>query len=303
MLPTFVIIGAQKSASSFLQECLAVHPDIFLPAGETPFFESPDYEQSTIADLELLFAGRPERCRGIKRPSYLGKPEVPARITKHLPDAQLIAVLRNPVDRALSAYYHYINAGFLAPLDVETGMPKLISSPAFTASYKRASEIIEFGYYSKHLRRYSHYLDSGRLLVLLHEDIVADPLASIQRAYDFLGVEPEFVPTSLSSRPQEVIYSVPRLRILTLRNRFLYNYSEDGTRAFPRELSLLGKIIAGSIATFDRHLLSRCFNGRKPVLGPDLHRMIYDLYADDIGDLESQIDRDLSAWKPDLKTH
>ena len=95
-LPDFVIIGAQKSASSFMQLCLADHPDIYIPEGETPFFESPDYEQGDIHEIEELFEGRSEKCLGIKRPNYIGKAEVPNRILKHLPNAKLIAILRNP---------------------------------------------------------------------------------------------------------------------------------------------------------------------------------------------------------------
>ena len=121
MLPNFVIIGAQKSASTFLQVCLSEHPDVFMPPGETPFFESPDYENSDISRLESLFNNRSESKLGIKRPSYIGKPEVPKRIEYHLPDAKLIAVLRNPIDRAVSAYFHYINNGFIPCINLEKG--------------------------------------------------------------------------------------------------------------------------------------------------------------------------------------
>lgn len=150
MLPTFVVIGAQKSASSFMQLCLAEHPDIYMAEGETPFFETPDYEQSDISELEMTFQGRGEKCLGIKRPNYIGKPEVPARIRRHLPSAKLIAVLRNPIDRAVLAYFHNIYYGFLPPLDVEIGMRRIISDPSFVAKYKRSPEVIEFGYYYKH---------------------------------------------------------------------------------------------------------------------------------------------------------
>lgn len=125
MLPNFIIIGAQKSASTFLQACLNDHPDIYMPYGETPFFESPDYERNNIRDLEKIFVDRDEKCIGIKRPTYIGKPEVPERILAHLPNAKLIAVLRNPIDRAISAYFHNINYGFIPAIDVETGSKSL----------------------------------------------------------------------------------------------------------------------------------------------------------------------------------
>jgi len=105
MLPDYIIIGAHKSASTFVHKCLMEHPDIYMPKDEIPFFEIPDYESSSLSELEKYFKGRKEKRFGIKRPSYIGKPEVPARISNDLPDAKLIAVLRDPVDRAVSSYY------------------------------------------------------------------------------------------------------------------------------------------------------------------------------------------------------
>ncbi len=297
MLPSFVIIGAQKSASSFMQSCLADHPDIYLPHGETPFFESPDYEHSDIKQLEKIFQGRSEKCLGIKRPNYIGKPEVPARIQEHLPNAKLIAVLRNPIDRAISAYFHNINYGFVPPLDVETGMRRLILDSSFASRYKRSPEIIDFGYYHRYLSNYSHYMKNGQLLIFLHEDIVSRPLESIQRAYDFLGVTQDFIPHSLDSRPQKVLYNLARLRFLSYRNRFMYVYNEDRTRLFPKNMTPIDKILAGIITIIDLKLLSKYLPNNKPKVGLELRNMLYQLYASDIEALENLINRDLSAWK------
>lgn len=298
MLPTFVIIGAQKSASSFMHKCLADHPEIYLPRREIPFFESPDYEQGSIKQLEKLFEGRREQCLGIKRPNYIGKPEVPARIQTHLPNVKLIAVLRNPIDRAISAYFHKINYGFIPPLDVESGMRKMILDPSFSFKYKRSPEIIEFGYYYKYLSRYSQYMKNGLLLIFLHEDILSKPLESIQRAYNFLGVSPDFIPQSLNTRPSKVLYSLPRLKLRSHRNRFKYVYNEDRTRLFSKEMTLIDKMFAGAITKLDQKIMARYLPNKKPKVGLELRNMLYDLYASDIENLEHFLDRDLSAWKP-----
>ena len=298
MLPTFVIIGAQKSASSFMQACLADHPDIYIPHGETPFFESPDFEDNNIKQLEKIFKGRTERCLGIKRPNYIGKPEVPARIKTHLPNAKLIAILRNPIDRAISAYFHNINYGFAPPLDVEIGMRKLMTDKSFSSKYKRLPEIIEFGYYHKYLRKYSQYMKNGQLLIFLHEDILSKPLESIQLAYNFLGVSQEFIPDSLSSRPQKVLYNLLRLKLLSHRNKFIYDYNEDRTRLFPKKMTLIDKVFAGFLTILDQKLMSRYLPNNKPNVGLEIRNMLYDLYANDIVSLADFIDRDLSAWKP-----
>lgn len=301
MLPTFVIIGAQKSASTFIQACLAEHPDIYLPPEETPFFESPDYENSEMRELESIFEERTEKCLGIKRPNYIGKMEVPARIQKHLPDAKLIAVLRNPIDRAISAYFHNINNGFVPPLDVEIGMRKLILEPSFSSENKRSSEIIEFGYYHKYLTKYGQYINNNQLLIFLYEDIVSNPLESIRRSYEFLGLSQDFTPKSLRSRPQKVLYNLTRLKLIRHRNRFMYDYNEDRTRLFTKKMTLIEKIFAKSLTLLDRKILSRLIPNNKPKIGLELHNMLYDLYAHDIESLENLISRDLSAWKPSDK--
>ncbi|MDX8339290.1 sulfotransferase domain-containing protein [Draconibacterium sp. IB214405] len=298
MLPTFVIIGAQKSASTFMQECLSDHSDIFLPHGETPFFESPDYENADIKELSKLFNGRTEKCLGIKRPNYIGKPEVPARIQKHLPNSKLIAVLRNPVDRAISAYFHNVNYGFIPPIDVEIGIRKIISKTSFVSDNKRSSEIIEFGYYYKYLKEYNYFIKNNNLLIFLHEDIISSPLDSIQIAYKYLDVNPNYIPKSLDDRPMKVLYNIHRLKWVVKRNRLLYMYNADKTRLSKKQLKFTDKVLAYSITKFDEKILSLFFPNQKPQISQELKNILYDLYLPDIKKLEKLIDRDLSIWKP-----
>ena len=280
-----------------MQVCLAEHPDIYMPHGEIPFFESPFYESSTIADLENLFDGRAEKCLGIKRPSYIGIQEVPARIQKHLPDAKLIAVLRNPIDRAISAYFHNVRYGFIPAVNIEIGMKKIMFEPSFSLKNKRAPEIIEFGYYYKYLSKYKHYIDNKNILFFLHEDISTHPLTCIQEAYKFLDVSPEFVPESLESRPQKVVYNITRLKLLRLQNRFVYRYSKDRTRLFPKKISSFGRWIDRKITRLDQKVLSKWMPNMRPSSGSDLRKILYDVYAEDIKSLENLIYRDLSAWR------
>lgn len=297
MTPTFIVIGAQKSASTFIQKCLADHPEIYMPNGETPFFESPDYENGDFANFEKIFKNRTEKCLGIKRPNYIGKMEVPGRIEKHLPESKLIAILRNPIDRAISAYFHNINYGFVPPFDLEDGMRKLISDPSYSKDYLRSPEIIEFGMYYKHLTEYKHFLKNNNLLVFLHEDIVSKPLESIRKSYEFLDVERDFTPKSLKSTPQKVIYNVKRLKFIRNRNSYMYDYNEDITRLSIKNKSIIDKIIAGSITMIDQKILSLFYPNVKPKVDPELRRDLYKIYADDIDLLEGLIDRDLSSWK------
>jgi hypothetical protein len=297
MLPNFVIIGAQKSASTFLQVCLSEHPEVFMPPDEIPFFESPDYERSNISELESLFNDRIENTFGIKRPNYIGKPEVPKRIELHLPHAKLIAVLRNPIDRAISAYFHYINYGFIPCIDLEKGMRQLIDQPSYGEKYGRSHEIIEFGLYFKYLKKYGYFLKSGRLLVLLHEEILRNPLESIQKAYRFLNIDPGFIPISLNSRPQSVIYNLPRLKLLRMRNKFSYNYNFDRTRLYKKQLDFFGIVIVRIITSIDRVMLAKILKNRKPKASLELRKILNQRYENDIRGLEFLICKDLSEWR------
>jgi len=299
MVPNFIIIGAQKSASTYLQTCLAEHQDIYMPHGETSFFETPDYEsmQGDMAMLEKLFEGISEKKIGIKRPSYIGKPEVPERIESCLPDAKLIAVLRNPVERAISAYYHYINNGFIPAIAPETGLYQLITNPVYLEKYKRAHEIIEFGYYHKYLSKYNFFSDKNQLMVLFHEDILASPLESVQKVCGFLDVDPDFIPHSLNSRPQAVVYNLARLKLLRLRNRSIYDCNPEGTRLFPKNMSFSDKIIARIVSNIDDKVLSKILHNEKPKISEKLHNMLYKTYELDIAALESLTGRELDAWK------
>ncbi|MEM8844948.1 MAG: sulfotransferase [Pseudomonadota bacterium] len=296
MLPNFIVIGAQKSASTYLQFCLDDHPEIYMPAGEVPYFESPDYENNNISDLEHYFHGRSELCLGIKRPNYIGKPEVPGRIKDILPNAKLIAVLRNPVDRAVSAYFHLIKYGFLPALSVEDGMRRIILTDSFSEKFKRAPEIIEFGLYSKYLSKYQYFFENDRILTLLHEDILRNPIGEVQRVYKFLGVNDDLIPKSIGLRPQKVIYSINRLKLLSRRNKYLFEYNEDITRCEQKKMSPLSFLAAGSITAFDRYLLSRIYKSNKPQISEELKQILNDIYKDDILNLETLIDKDLKNW-------
>ena len=114
-LPNFLIIGTQRGASTFLHKRLLEHPDVFMLPLEEGYFDDPWYEPRRLDGwLEKRFHAAGDRAaRGFRRAELLAFPECPARIAHDLPGVRLIAVLRNPVDRAVSAYHHYVAAGLL----------------------------------------------------------------------------------------------------------------------------------------------------------------------------------------------
>jgi hypothetical protein len=293
--PDFLVIGAQKSASTFVQVCLADHPEVWMPRGETPYFEDPDYGTLDRGHLERVVAGRREAKVGVKRPSWIGCPEVPARITRDLPDARLVAVLRNPVERAVSAYFHFIRDGFLPLLPFDEGMTKVLDDRAFWKRYPRSDEIIRFGMYHHHLSMYEHFWRKDALLVLLHEDIVRDPMQSVRSLYRHLEVSEDHVPRSLGSRPQFVVYQPFRLRLLRTVASATSRYDSARRRRIGPKNPLAAAINA-AYWRFDRSVVGRFVPRGRAEMSPSMRERLTDIYREDVTRLQDMLDRDLSAW-------
>ena len=297
MKPNFFIIGAQKSASTLVQACLAEHPQVFLVPGEIPFFENPDYVQGNLSSFESLFNNvSTEKAVGIKRPNYYAKPEVPERLYNYCPDAKLILVLRNPVERAISAYFHHIKSGLMPVEDLEQGMSKIINGE-YQKTYKIAQEIIDFGFYHKHLLGYLNYFDRSQIHISFFEDFRQNSLEAITNIFKFLEIEQDCVPESLNRLAKEGVYSLPRLKFLNLRNQLLYTYNEDKTRLFVKNQNVVERVIAQLIAQFDSMVMSKIWTSDKPKLNSNLNKSLVEIYQNDIDGLSRLIGRDLENWK------
>jgi hypothetical protein len=286
-----------------LHYCLKEHPEILMPEDETPAFESPDYEENGINELVALSKVCDRSKFGIKRPSYFASAEVAGRIRKHIPGAQLFAVLRNPVDRAVSAYFHNVKYGFIPPLPIERGLKKILSDESFRSRYKRAEEIIRFGHYAEHLSFYESFVEAGRLQLFLHEDVIGNPLACIQSAYARLGVRSDFIPTNLDGRPQSVTYSLARLRFISFFNPLRFRYNSDKTRLSVRYTDAkLTKILRG-VDVVDRQILARIFGNRKPSLSADLRASLSSIYSLDAQSVRRALGRNLPDWPREPGSH
>ena len=123
---------------------------------------------------------------GEKSPSYLSSYEAPERIAKHFPHVKLIAVLRNPAERAYSAYWHGRRVGAIDP------------SVTFAQSIQRYKEnhgkpygdLVSPGFYSSHLTRYLKFFPREQTLVLDFDRLLSSPKFELSSALTFLGLDP-----------------------------------------------------------------------------------------------------------------
>jgi hypothetical protein len=194
-LPTFIIIGAQKSATRWLRMNLGAHPDIHTAAREIGFFSSKERFGRGLDWYRDQFPGwKDEPIVGEATPAYLmwrQRPEATAaRMHETLGGIELIAILRNPVDRAASARLHHVQNGRLAP------GTKLVEYTREVPPERDPLGLISGGWYAASLRPYRERF-GDRVLVLLHDDLALDARGVYDQALHHLGAAPGFVPPGL----------------------------------------------------------------------------------------------------------
>jgi len=181
----FVVIGAAKSGTTALYHQLRGHPGLYLPpAKEAPSFTKEDvYQRGWTAYLTEHFAAAPpDVLWGTVTPRYLGDLRVPARMHQQLPDARLIALLREPVARAFSKYRLLVRTGRETrpfPDVVDEQLQPAALERARTEHLPLAETIVVRGEYARLLDTYLDHYPREQLLVHLTEDFEAEPQAVI----------------------------------------------------------------------------------------------------------------------------
>lgn len=298
-MPNFLIIGTAKAGTTSLYSYLRQHPDVYMPEVKEPRFfayaEDPPAMNGpgdartdgaleaayTLEAYRQLFEGATdERAVGEASPNYLYSTTAPRLIREHLPDARLIAVLRNPVERAYSHFLHLVRSGreplrdFEAALDAED--ERIAKGWEWSWHYTR------MGFYHEQLTRYLEHFDRKQITIRLFEDFKADPVAFTQELFRILGVDNTFVPDT-SLRYEKT--GVPRSSRF---QQFLHN-PDNVLRRLSRYV--LSKPVRKRLLTMMKNV-----NLTKPPLSPAARARLVDTYRDDVLRLQELVGRDLSAW-------
>jgi len=257
-LPTFLVIGAPRSGTTSLWRALGAHPDVFMaPDKELRFFREP-LTPDAIDGYRAHFAGaQGERAIGEASPVYLYLDDRLSRMHDLLPDARLVAILREPVARAYSDYWQRRGDG-------REDQPFADVMAGGGSIYLRRSR------YLRHLRRVTEVYPRAALHVELFEDWQREPQAVLARVYRHIGVPDDFVPSDADRQANlHVRFRSQRVRALSQR-------------------------LPGPLRTaVGRANSSRV---RYPPLDDDLARELRSRFAKERARLEGWLDRDLSAW-------
>ena len=197
-MPNFLIIGAMKSGTTALYYYLEQHPDIYMsPVKEPNFFSSQEQENAAdavthIGTYQHLFrGGSGKKAIGEASHSYLYEPGAAAEIRRYIPEARLIAILRNPIDRAYSHFLHMVQTG-TEPLD---DFEQALREEEVGIHKERTfQDYIGRGLYYDQLERYFGTFPREQVRVYLYEDLSDAPISTVQDAFRFLKVDDSFVP-------------------------------------------------------------------------------------------------------------
>ncbi len=201
--PNFMVIGTQKGGTSWLARMMRQHPDIYAPdKKELHFFNLKENYNLGMDTYRSFFDGHSvEKAIGEFTPNYLWIcpnkkeieelgviPNIPELIHRQYPKLKFIVCLRNPVDRAVSAFYHFIRAR---------------SYPPYSRIHKigHTNGIISMGLYRKHIEEWLKYFPIEQFhFVVYEEDIRKNKLATLQEVFRFLEVDDNFLPENLETK-------------------------------------------------------------------------------------------------------
>src|SRR5215213_9575900 len=197
-MPNFLIIDSMQSGTKALYYYLEQHFEIYMsPVKEPNFFSSQEQENAADAVTQLgtyqhLFRGvSGEKAIGEASHSYLYEPMAAAEIRRYVPEAKLIAILRNPIDRAYSHFLHMVRSG-TEPLD--DFARALREEEGGIHKERTFQDYIGRGLYYGQLKRYFRTFPQEQVRVYLYEDLSRAPISTVQDAFRFLKVDDSFVP-------------------------------------------------------------------------------------------------------------
>jgi len=214
----FLIVGAQKCATSWLYYCLRNHPEIHLPSNKREdIYLGGDLHRKHGTDWYFRHVGEPKDGQGVGDVSvdYLFDPRSPETVYEITPDTKIIAALRHPIDRAVSSYYWHLRQGNVREMNLGSGMRRILETrqkaerpdlPYDPADYY--VNILARGLYDIHIRRYLKYFSPSQFFLLPYSQIKQRGPDILECIYEFIGVDPSFRPSRLNQgrRPKQNSY-------------------------------------------------------------------------------------------------
>jgi len=272
-LPSFLVCGIQKGGTTALHAYLQSHPDVFCPERKELNFFDQHWDEG-LPWYEAFFQGAPDSrlggAIGEASPHYMRSPRAMERIARTLPDAKLLFILRDPVQRAYSNYTYNLGRGQQDPQQ---------SFPAAIATDDGRERYLDKGFYLRDLEACAERVGRESMLVLFQEDLRDAPETVLARAFEFIGVDPQrWTPTTLESNATRVPTS-------PLARAALFRWGRVRKHLAPLVPAPIKRATHGLRA---RGLRALPTSSRPPKLDPQTSQALQGFYA--------EANRGLTAW-------
>lgn len=233
-LPDFLGLGGMRCGSSTVWSWMRSHPQVFTPSKkELHFFSNRGgaYGAGVHSYARHFSTAKPGQVIGEVTPEYLSVPEAAQRIHFHMPEVRLYVILRDPVER-LWSHYRYLR---------NSGREKLSLRDAIAAeAHRRAAasegdcihDYLNRSRYIEHLERYDRLFDREQLLIILFEEMTVDPVITLCRLAEHIGVNPSGLEVSRDTTRNVKLSDVRWTRVDRLARRLnSWRYAQDSSFA------------------------------------------------------------------------
>ena len=284
-VPSFLIIGAPKSGTTSLHYYMAEHPQVYVSSmvKEARYFaydsDNADHRAkagcafpvTTWEQYVALFTDASGfKAIGESSPQYLGCRVAAQRIATRLPDVKLVVVLRNPVDRTVSAFIQDVR-------NKQAKLSELSGERLSSSRWARGS------FYRDDLKRYYDLFSREQIKVIRFKDLKSDTNSIVREVYDFLGVDSTFSPDTSIRHNKGGLPSNPAL------DRMLRSLRNSGIKR------TLKPFLPASVRRLYTSLLENNLVARE-VLTADQKRIAIKDFRDDILETEELVGMELSDW-------
>jgi hypothetical protein len=284
--PNFFVVGAAKAGTTSIYAYLSQHPQVFFPEIKEPHYFAQvrparelRYSAEAITDrsayLRLFRHAQGYKIVGDASPSYLWHPEVAYRIKHVVPDARILIILRDPIDRAFS---HYL-------MDYREGMQDEPFYTALRRDMERPDKgwgvsylYYELGLYSAQVHRYLDAFGPQRVRLILFEDFRRDVRRSLRELAAFLEIDPA---------------PMARIDVAKAHNAYAAARSERMRKIAGSDIArALGKLVPQPLG---RYIFEQFFlrPARKPPIDPRAHKLLRSLYSEEVVKVEEVVGRPL----------
>jgi hypothetical protein len=275
-LPSFFIVGPPRTGTSWLHEILREHSVLPVATKETRFFDTHFHR-----GLEWYLAHFPHARDRFKvgevAPTYFASVEARQRIARLLPNARIVCIFRNPVDRIVSLY-RVKRAYGLTPWTLEQLEQAILEDPEFLNTSR----------YAENFRAWQNVLGPDQVLPTLYDDLCDDPQAYLDRLAKFIGV-PRF---RLTSSQRHSVHASDQLT-----HPRSYTCTRNATRlANWLKAQRFDKLVAAVRESPVRQFL---LGSGQPFTPPtrELAARLHERFLPEVEMLEETLQRPLPAWK------